>query len=399
MPGNPQIYPIALSSDEVKQLKAIASSQTAQVRHQQRAKILLLRLSGASYSQIEKEVGVSTPTISKTIKKCSEKGMQAALEDLERSGRPPVITREAKTWIVSLACQMPESLDGAPKTQTWTITALTNYVRAHCEAHDLSMLVGIQRSTIWEILNEKDIKPHRIKYYLEKKDPEFEEKAKNVLLVYKRSEWIMQWTKDQQGEGYRADELCGEAFISYDEKPGIQAISKIAPDLLPSEKHGCLARDYEYKRHGTISLLAGIDLFTGEVIGLVRDKHKSSDFIDFLNRLHSHYNKNLKINIILDNHSIHRSKETMNYLSMMPQGRFNFIFTPKHASWLNLIESFFSKMARQMLRHLRVNSKQDLINRIEDWLKEINSERVIFRWKWKLEDIENAFLPKSEKAV
>ena len=113
MPGNPQIYPIALSSDEVKQLKAIASSQTAQVRHQQRAKILLLRLSGASYSQIEKEVGVSTPTISKTIKKCSEKGMQAALEDLERSGRPPVITREAKTWIVSLACQMPESLDGA----------------------------------------------------------------------------------------------------------------------------------------------------------------------------------------------------------------------------------------------------------------------------------------------
>ena len=150
-----------------------------------------------------------------------------------------------------------------------------------------------------------------------------------------------------------ASSLTGEVVISYDEKPGIQAIGNISPDLRPNPSvgAGCLGRDYEYKRYGTLSLLAGIDLMSGEVIGLVRKSHTSADFIDFLKNVDEKYDKDLKISIILDNHSIHISKEVMEYLAVNPN-RFEFTFTPKHASWLNLIESFFIKCAKQCLRHL-----------------------------------------------
>ena len=399
MPGRPQKFALKFSQEELGRLEKIVNSRTAQVRHQQRAKILLMRASGASYAEIEKAVGVTTPTITKVVKKCFAFGIDAALEDLGRSGRPDKISREAKVWVVALACTIPDTIPDAPQTQQWTITALTKYVQNHCREKGFAELEKVQRSTVWEILNDRTIKPHRMKYYLERKDPEFEQKAKKVLLVYKRIEWILQWTRDAVGEGYRADELCGEAFLSYDEKPGIQAISNIAPDLPPSKEHGCTARDYEYRRRGTVSLLAGIDLLTGEVIGLVRDQHKSSEFIEFLKKVDEHYSEKLTINIILDNHSVHRSKETMDYLATLRQGRFNFIFTPTHASWLNLVECFFSKLSRQALRNLRVKSKEDLVKRIEDWLEQTNREKVVFRWNWKLEDIENAFLPKGKAPV
>ncbi len=396
MSGYSLKYPVNLTPEEVNHLESLVSSRTAQVRHQQRAKVLLMRAKGSTYNAIKASVGISTLAIGNIIKKFNSFGVQGALDDLNRSGRPPIIPREAKAWIISLACQLPETIKGAPQTQLWTIRALVKYVRENCHAHGFPELANIQKSTLWNILNDREIKPHRVKYYLERKDPEFEENAKNVLLVYKRIEWIVQWTRDQVGEGYRIDELCGEVFLSYDEKPGIQAIGNIAPDLPPTEKHSSIARDYEYKRYGTLSVLAGIDLFTGEVIGIVREQHKSKEFIEFLKKVDEKYNKDLTINIVLDNHSIHRSKETKEFLSTIRNGRFNFIFTPKHASWLNLIESFFSKMARQALRHLRVKSKQDLVKRICDWLDETNRERVVFRWKWNLEDIENAFLPKKE---
>ena len=399
MPGRPQKFSLQLSPEDREYLEKIVSSRTAQVRHQQRAKILLQRAAGASYAEIEEAVGVTTPTIAKAVKKACAYGARAALDDLKRTGRPDRIPREAKVWIVSLACRLPETVPGAPKTQQWTITALVKYVQKHCEAQGHPSLKEVQRSTVWEILNDRTIKPHRMKYYLDRKDPDFEPKAKNVLLVYTRIEWVLQLTRDSVDKDVSAHDLCGEVFISYDEKPGIQAILNIAPDLAPSEEHGTAARDYEYRRLGTVSLLAGIDLLDGRVHGLVREKHKSKEFIEFLQLLDSYYAQDLTINIILDNHSIHRSTETMEYLASVRQDRFNFIFTPTHASWLNLIECFFSKLSRQALRNLRGKSKEDLIRRIEDWLEETNSEQVVFRWKWKLEDIENAFLPKGQQPV
>lgn len=178
----------------------------------------------------------------------------------------------------------------------------------------------------------------------------------------------------------------GTVYISYDEKPGIQAIGNIHDDRPPQPGKGFTRRDYEYRRHGTLSLLAGIDLITGKVHSLIRERHKSSDFVDFLRMIDATYADECRIFIVLDNHSIHTSKETRAYLDTR-KGRFQFIFTPKHASWLNLIEAFFSKMARQSLRGLRVNSKDELRDHITKWIDETNEDPVPFRWRWKLDEV------------
>src|SRR5882672_12066663 len=175
------------------------------------------------------------------------------------------------------------------------------------------------------------------------------------------------------------------AIVSYDEKPGIQAIATTAPDLSPEPGlHATFARDHEYKRNGTVSLLAGIDLLTGKVHALVRDRHRSREFIDFLKLLDAAYPASTAIKLILDNHSAHISRETRAWLDARPPGRFAFTFTPKHGSWLNLIEGFFSKFARSVLRHIRVASKHELKERIMAGIDDVNRHPVIHTWSYKL---------------
>ena len=144
---------------------------------------------------------------------------------------------------------------------------------------------------------------------------------------------------------------------------------------------------HEYKRLGTLSLIAGIDLLTGIAIPVVSETHKSSDFICLLKKLDEMYLEGDVIRIICDNHSAHKAKEVQNYLATKPEGRYVFVFIPKHASWLNLIECFFSKMAKQMLKGIRVKSKQELADRIYQYFDEINKEPVVFHWTYKLDEI------------
>lgn len=174
--------------------------------------------------------------------------------------------------------------------------------------------------------------------------------------------------------------------LSYDEKPGIQATANTSDDLLPDENHKIISRDYEYKRLGTVSLLAGIDLQTGEAIPLVRDRHTSKEYIEFLKLLDSKYPKEDKIRLVLDNLKVHTSEGTKKYLATVP-GRFEFVFTPKHGSWLNLVEGFFSKLTRQTLKGIRVKTKEKLVKRIYKYFDEVNAEPVVYHWKYKLDEI------------
>jgi transposase len=175
------------------------------------------------------------------------------------------------------------------------------------------------------------------------------------------------------------------AVISCDEKPGIQAIGSTAPDLPPQPgSHAGWAREHEYKRHGTLSLLAGIDLLTGKVHACVENRHRSREFIGFLKKLDAAYSTDTALKLILDNHSAHISKETRNWLAAQPEGRFTLVFTPKHGSWLNLVEGFFSKMARSMLRHIRVASKDELKARILAYLDDLNRKPVLHTWTYKI---------------
>ena len=212
-------------------------------------------------------------------------------------------------------------------------------------------LTHIVQGTVYKILAAHAIKPQKVRYYLERRDEAFETKMAEVLCVYREVAIL------KESESAPAD----LAIISYDEKPGIQAIGNTAPDLPPQPgTHPTFARDHEYKRHGTLSLLAGIDLLTGRVHARVEDRHRSREFVAFLRQLDAAYPADTAIRLILDNHSAHISKETKAWVATQPEGRFAFVFTPKHGSWLNLIEGFFSKLARSMLRHIRVASKDEL---------------------------------------
>jgi len=229
------------------------------------------------------------------------------------------------------------------------------------------------KATIQRILEGHPIRPHKMAYYLEKRDPEFEQKMANVLCVYKEV--------NLQNE---AEEMSGTPpviTVSVDEKPGLQAIKNIAPDIMPETgKQSRVMRDYEYKRLGTLSILAALDLHNGHVTAQVHDKHRSREFISLLKDLDAYYPAESTIRIILDNHSAHISKETMKYLASRP-GRFVYVHTPTHGSWLNLVETLFGKMARTFLKHIRVNSKQELKERILLGVKEINDSPVVHRWK------------------
>jgi transposase len=216
--------------------------------------------------------------------------------------------------------------------------AFTQHAREHAPAEGHPCFAKVSQGTVCKILNEQEIKPHKVRYDLERRDPEFEEKMAEVLCVYREVKILKEAAAaSKTGPGDAV------AVISYDEKPGIQAIANTAPDLPPQPGvHATFARDHEYKRHGTVSLLAGINLLTGHVHALVRDRHRSREFIEFLQLIDAAYPPHTAIKLILDNHSAHIPKETKAWLAKQAAGRFEFTFTPKHGSWLNIVEGFFS---------------------------------------------------------
>lgn len=372
--ARPKQNVVVLTKDQISILQKIVRTHTAEARTVQRAKILLYSADGMSDSSISEKLDINRRSVYNCITKFLAAGMEAALEDSARSGRPGTITDEEKVWIIDIACQKPLTF-GYPQ-ELWTMSKLQQHIHKTCKSSGYPGLQKIAISKIWTTLNDAEIKPHKIRYYLEKRDPEFKEKMNDVLIVYKQLEIQ-----------FETNENNGMITLSYDEKPGIQAIANTAEDMLPNRNYGFIGRDSEYKRLGTVSLLAGMDLYTGEVIPLVSETHKSADFISFLKILDGKYDKDLKIRIVLDNHSAHTSKETKNYLSSRP-GRFEFVFTPKHGSWLNLIESFFGKFARVCLRGIRVKSKEELIERIYQYINEVNEVPVVYHWKYKMDEIQ-----------
>lgn len=359
--------------------ESLVRARTTQAQAVQRAKIILLKAEGVTIDAIAAKLDINRKSVMLCLRKFEDGGPENAIYDTPGRGRNPEITDDEKAWIINVACQKPTEHGFA--AETWTYTMLTSCINKNSESAGHIRLSTISRSNIKNILDAVEIKPHKIRYYCEKRDPDFESKMHDVLVVYKQIE--MQF--DENGNLLPfVDQKINT--ISYDEKPGIQAIGCTSPDRPPRLGKGYIQRDYEYVRYGTLSLLAGIDLFTGEAIPLVSNTHKSSDFIEFLKILDNKYPENEKIRLILDNHSAHTSKETREYLESKP-GRFELVFTPKHGSWLNMIEAFFGKMTCQMLRGIRVASKEELAIRIHQYFDEINEIPVIFHWKYKLEDI------------
>ena len=372
---------ITLSSEDRAFLEEQTRARTIQAQTVVRAKILLLKADGISIDAIADKVDLNRKSVMLCINKYLEGGVENALYDAPGRGRNAEITDDEKTWIINIACQKPKDLGYS--AEVWTRALLTKHINKYAEKAGHMRLSTISQSKVRSILEEAEIKPNKITYYCENRDPEFDQKMHNVLLVYKQLS--MQFDEDGNLLPY-FDDGQKVHVLSYDEKPGIQAIANTTEDLPPDTKHKTISRDYEYKRLGTVSLLAGIDLQTGKAFPLVREKHSSKEYVEFLQLLNSKYPKKDKIRLVLDNLKVHSSKETRDYLATVP-GRFEFVFTPKHGSWLNLVEGFFSKLTRQSLKGIRVKSVEELTQRIYKYFDEVNADPVVYHWKYKLDEI------------
>lgn len=374
MPFQRKRSSIELNEKDFAFLEKLSTLRTESYSKVKRARILIAYARGESISAIARNEQTNRPVVERCVDKALSGGIMVALQDLARSGRPPKITDEDKAWVIHLACGKPTDYGYA--AERWTIAQLARHIRQHAAKNGYPALARMGKSGLHKILDQAQIKPHKTTYYLERRDEDFESKMAQVLVVYKEVQQI------RESNGPKK-----HTTLSYDEKPGIQAVENLAPDLAPiAGKYPGWARDHQYRRHGTLSLLAGIDLYDGHVLGIVRERHRSKEFIEFLSASDRHYPADWKIRIVLDNHSSHISKETMQWLKNKPN-RFEFIYTPKHGSWLNLVEMFFSKMTRAFLRSLRVNSREELKLRIEKYLDEVNSDPVVFKWKYKMDEV------------
>src|SRR5882672_1779414 len=373
-----QALEVVMRDEEVARLMALSRSRTEPASRVERARMLLAYRENPSFYAVGKRLGVHHQTVQRCIERALAYGPLMALDDRPRPGKEPTITPEAKAWLVSLACDKAKE-HGYPH-ELWTTRLLARHAREHGAPAGHRCLANLVQGTVCKILGQEEIKPHKVRYYLERRDAEFEQKMAEVLCVYRE----VQVLKKAAARSNKPRKPA--AIVSYDEKPGIQAIATTAPDLPPEPGvYATFARDYEYKRHGTLSLLAGIDLLTGKVHALVRDRHRSREFIEFLKLLDAAYPAHTAIKLILDNHSAHISKETRTWLADQPEHRFEFTFTPKHGSWLNLVEGFFSKLTRSVLRHIRVTSKQELKDRIMTAMDEFNRHPVVHTWSYNLD--------------
>lgn len=371
MAGKSRLPKLALSAEQLSELRQLSQSRTAPLREVQRARILCRYHAGETIAGIARAMETTRKSVRKWIDKALAMGAEAALKDTYHRARPPVITEEARAWVIHLACSKPKDLGYA--AELWTRSLLAQHVRREALQAGHPSLSRAAKATVQRILAEQPLHPERVRYYLEKRDPAFEVRMRDVLLVYQEVAL--------QNETQRTGDQRAIVTVSVDEKPGLQAIANTAPDLPPVPgRHPSLARDHEYKRLGTCSILAALDLHEGHVTARVERRHRSREFIALLKDLDHYYPAECTIRIILDNHSAHISKETRTFLASRPN-RFQYVLTPKHGSWLNIVETLFGKMARTFLRHIRVQTWEELRQRILLGIAEINAAPVVHRWK------------------
>jgi hypothetical protein len=372
MAGKSRRAKLVLTEDEREQLERLRRSQTAPRREVQRAEILGSYVAGETIAAIARKVSMTRTSVAKWVGKALNVGLAAALKDAYHRPREPVITEAAKAWVVHLACSKPKDLGYA--AELWTRQALAQHVRRHAVQAGHPALARAAKATVQRILTQQALRPDKVTYYLERRDPNFEPKMREVLLVYQE---VMLQNQNGGGAGTAPDTIT----ISVDEKPGLQALGNTAPDLPPvAGQHPTVGRDHEYKRLGTASILAGLDLHTGQVTARVEHRHRSREFIALLQDLDRHYPPECTLRLVLDNHSAHLSKETRTYLATRPN-RFKYVLMPTHGSWLNIVETLFGKMARTFLRQMRVQSWDELRDRILLGVAEINAAPVVHRWK------------------
>ena len=278
------------------ELERISRSRTESARSVKRPRMLLDYADGETILAIGRSLNTNRQKVYRCVHKALDVGALAALDDLPRRGRPATISAGSRAWLVALACRKPAEL--VHPEETWTVRQLPTHACKRCRDAGHPDLLSMAPSTVSKILSSQEIRPHKITYYLERRDPEFDEKMAQVLCSCR--EVALVWK-----QGAARDEPL-VAYNSPDEKPGIQVIGTTPPDRPPGPgEHATIARDHECVRHGTVTLMAGMDLLTGHVHRAVTDRRRSQEFVEFENALDDAYPKDMALRLILDNHSAH----------------------------------------------------------------------------------------------
>ena len=369
---------LELAEGDREEPGGIARTGTEMARRVDRARMLLAKAGGESAASIAARLGVDPNTVKLCVRKYRDGGLGAALADAPGRGRPRSIGGGDRAWVVDVARARPADLGYAAETRPGE--ALARHVRGHAGEAGHPALPGASKATVHRILDAAEPRPDRVTYYCERRDPDFGRRTREVLVACRQ----LSFRFDEDGNLLPWGEEGPEArVVSVDEKPGIQALSTTGEDLRPTPgvRGGAVTRDHEYRRRGTPALLAGIGLQNGTVEGVVRERHRSREFIELLEALDAKYPEGHVIRLVLGDHSVRRSRETRAWLEGHP-GRFEMVPAPTHGSWPDVIEGFFGKMARQMLRHIRVGSLDEPGERIEPCLREADARPVPHRWTW-----------------
>jgi len=311
-----------------------------------RARIVLLAADGTSNRAIAELVDLHYNQVGLWRARYGEFGL-AGLDDGERSGRPPVYDHDDVLLLVKTVTEPPP--DGATR---WTMEALAEAMAGHG--------VGISASQVWRICNALDLKPWQVESWMTSHDPDFWERAGDVCGLY-------------------LDPPENAVVWSVDEKSGIQAKSRINPTR-PAKPGIPVRREFEYRRHGTAVLFAGLDVHHGGVAGWVTDSTRSDNFVDFLADLVDQTPAGLDLHCIVDNLSAHSTPKVTAFLEANPHVQLH--YTPTHASWLNQVELFFSILERRLLRRGEFESVDQLATRIIDFIKDYNRRAAPFRWTY-----------------
>lgn len=335
---------LALSDDQVSELKARLRNGNTPQKVALRCRIVLLAHEGVANQSIAQQLNVSRPTVVALRSAFAKAGMAAVTGVRKRKRQAKVLTPELEEKILDTTLKTRPA-DGSTH---WSVRMLASHL-------------GVSRTIVHRVWQRHDVQPHRVERFKLSNDPQFEEKVRDIVGLY-------------LNPPDRALVLC------VDEKSQIQALDRTAP-ILPLRPGLPERQTHDYKRHGTTTLFAAFNILNGKVIGTCQSRHRSREFVRFLNHLEKQLPADQEIHLIMDNYCTHKSAEVQRWLKLKKRRRFHFHFTPTSSSWLNQVERFFALITERMIRRGTFRSASELEKAIYQWLANWNGDPTPFVWK------------------
>lgn len=335
---------LVLTEPQKSRLESLVRSGSTQQKTATRCQIILLAHQGVANRTIAEQVNVSRPTVLALRAAFADRGLDAITAVRRRKRTAKVLTPELEQHILDTTLK---SRPGDGSTH-WSVRILAKHL-------------GVSRGIVHRVWQRHEVQPHRVEKFKLSKDPHFEQKVRDVVGLY-------------LNPPDRALVLC------VDEKSQIQALDRTAP-ILPLRPGLPERQTHDYKRHGTTTLFAAFNILNGKVIGTCQARHRSREFVRFLNQLEQELEPAVEVHLVMDNYCTHKSAEVQRWLKPSKRKRFHFHFTPTSSSWLNQVERFFALITARMIRRGTFHSAAELEKAIYQWLANWNGAPTPFTWK------------------